>query len=114
MGGSLATLQPWVLTCFADLDGQLGQLALQDRLLLLGRAGLLLLLGVAALVAVQRLHLHGSAVLRLGWHQRRRETLLKTLPQRHSVLTFTFCMHGTQSGLCIVLACESFFSVRCP
>lgn len=61
-----------MLTSFADLHRQPGQLPLEHRLLLLGdvdlldRFGLLLLLTLGGLLALQRLDLQGDAVLSFG------------------------------------------------
>lgn len=58
-----------LLTSFANLYSQSGQFALQHRLLLLGnvdllhRFGLLFLLALSSLLALQWLYLQGNAVL---------------------------------------------------
>lgn len=53
-------------TCFADLHGQFSQFPLQHWLLLLGNGHLLplLLVRLAALGALEGLHLHGSGAVR--------------------------------------------------
>lgn len=62
-----------LLTGLPDLHRQLGQFALKHRLLLLRhvdllhRLGLLLLLRLGGLLALQRLDLQGDAVLGFGW-----------------------------------------------
>ncbi len=64
------------LTSLPDLYSQSGQFALQHRLLLLGHVdllhwfGLLLVLRLGSLLALQRLDFQSDAVLGFGWEGR--------------------------------------------
>lgn len=66
---TLPRLCTTVLACFANLNRQFGELALQDTLLFLWNTGLLFLsvLYLPSLCTLQGLHLHGNTpILLLG------------------------------------------------
>lgn len=61
----VSPLVPCTLTRLADLHSQLGELALEHRLLLLVHVGLLLVVSITTLSTLEGLHLHGGGPILL-------------------------------------------------